>query len=34
MGEVFVAVIVFRTGPRAYRLGKGIVAAPMSALWS
>jgi hypothetical protein len=34
LGESFVAGIVFHTGPRAYRLGEGIVAAPISALWS
>lgn len=34
MGESFVAGIVFHTGPRAYRLGESIVAAPISALWS
>jgi predicted AAA+ superfamily ATPase len=34
MGAEFVAGVVFHTGPRAYRLGEGIVAAPISALWS
>ncbi len=34
LGESFVAGVVFHTGPRAYRLGEGIVAAPISALWS
>ncbi len=33
-GSSFVAGVVFHTGPRAYRLGEGIVAAPISALWS
>ncbi len=30
----FAAGIVFHTGPRAYRLGDRIVAAPISALWA
>lgn len=34
MGESFVGGVVFHTGPHAYRLGEGIVAAPISALWS
>jgi hypothetical protein len=34
LGESFVAGVVFHTGPRAYRLGEGIVAAPISALWA
>jgi len=34
MGESFVGGVVFHTGPRAYRLGEGIVAAPISALWA
>jgi hypothetical protein len=33
MGESFVGGVVFHTGPHAYRLGEGIVAAPISALW-
>ncbi len=33
-GSSFVAGVVFHTGPRAYRLREGIVAAPISALWS
>ena len=28
------AGVVFHTGPRAYRLGEGIVVAPISALWA
>ena len=32
--ETFVAGIVFHTGPRTYRLGDRLVAAPISALWS
>lgn len=32
--DVFVAGIVFHTGPRTYRLGERLVAAPISALWS
>jgi hypothetical protein len=28
------AGVVFHTGPRAYRLGEGIIAAPISALWA
>ncbi len=31
--ESFVAGIVFHTGPRAYRLGDRLIAAPISALW-
>lgn len=34
MGESFVAGVVFHTGPRAYRLGEGIVAVPIIALWA
>jgi predicted AAA+ superfamily ATPase len=34
IGEPFVAGVVFHTGPRAYRLGERIVAAPISALWA
>jgi hypothetical protein len=34
LGESFVAGVVLHTGPRAYRLGDGIVAAPISALWA
>lgn len=34
MGESFVGGVVFHTGPRAYRLGPGIIAAPISALWA
>ena len=34
MGESFVGGVVFHTGPHTYRLGEGIVAAPISALWS
>jgi predicted AAA+ superfamily ATPase len=34
MGESFVGGVVFHTGPRAYRLGPAIVAAPISALWA
>jgi predicted AAA+ superfamily ATPase len=34
MGERFVAGVVLHTGPRAYRLDEGIVAAPIAALWS
>jgi len=33
MGESFVGGVVFHTGPHVYRLGEGIVAAPISALW-
>jgi hypothetical protein len=33
-GESFVAGVVFHTGPRAYGLGAGIVAAPITALWA
>ena len=33
MGESFVGGLVFHTGPHVYRLGEGIVAAPISALW-
>ena len=32
--ETFVAGIVLHTGPRAYRLGERLIAAPISALWS
>lgn len=32
--ETFVAGIVLHTGPRTYRLGDRIVAAPISSLWS
>ena len=32
--DAFVAGIVFHTGPRTYRLGDRLVAAPISALWS
>jgi uncharacterized protein len=31
--ERFVAGVVFHTGPRVYRLGPGIVAAPIASLW-
>jgi hypothetical protein len=34
MGESFVGGVVFHTGPHVYRLGEGIIAAPISALWS
>ena len=34
IGESFVAGVVLHTGPRAYRLGEGIVAAPISVLWA
>ena len=33
-GGSFIAGVVFHTGPRTYRLGEGIVAAPISSLWS
>jgi predicted AAA+ superfamily ATPase len=32
--ETFVAGIVLHTGPRTYRLGDRLIAAPISALWS
>jgi hypothetical protein len=32
--DTFVAGIVLHTGPRAYRLGDRLFAAPISALWS
>jgi hypothetical protein len=32
--DAFVAGIVLHTGPRAYRLGDRLFAAPISALWS
>jgi hypothetical protein len=32
--ETFVAGIVLHTRPRTYRLGKHLVAVPISALWS
>jgi hypothetical protein len=33
LGERFVAGVVFHTGPRLYRLGERIVAAPIATLW-
>jgi uncharacterized protein len=32
--EKFVAGVVFHTGPRLYEIGEGIIAAPVSTLWS
>jgi hypothetical protein len=33
-GDLFVAGIVLHTGPRVYRLGDRIIAAPISSLWA
>lgn len=33
LGDRFLAGVVFHTGPRLYRLGERIVAAPIAALW-
>ncbi len=33
LGDRFVAGVVFHTGPRLYRLGERLVAAPISAIW-
>lgn len=33
LGAAFAAGVVFHTGPRVYRLGERIVAAPIAALW-
>lgn len=33
LGERFLAGVLFHTGPRIYRLGERIVAAPISTLW-
>ena len=34
IGERFVAGVVLHTGPRTYRLGERLVAAPIATLWS
>lgn len=34
LGSAFVAGLVFHTGPRVYRLGDRIVAAPISSIWA
>ena len=34
VGDGFVAGVVLHTGPRTYRLGDRISAAPISSLWS
>ena len=33
LGDRFVAGVLFHTGPRSYRLGERIIAAPISTLW-